>query len=120
MRPNCPKCLETEVIKRGFSGKKQRWMCKSCSFQFSRFDKRLGKPLKLKQEALRLYCTGLSLRAIGKQLEVANTTVLSWVKKAAEECQSTVIEDSQVSVVELDEFWHYIKKKAKDVGSSKQ
>src|SRR4051812_50081916 len=60
----CPVCGGAALIKSGHACGRQRWRCKGCGRQFTRTTPR-GKPAGMKREAIGLYCTGLSLNAIG-------------------------------------------------------
>src|SRR3954447_10333106 len=66
----CPACGGTGLIKSGRACGRQRWRCKGCGRQFTRTTPH-GKPAAVKREAVGLYCTGLSLNAVGKRLGVS-------------------------------------------------
>jgi len=57
---------------------KQRYRCKICGFNYTTGFR--GKPLEVRQQALKLYLEGLGFRAIGRILGVSNVTVLNWVR----------------------------------------
>jgi transposase len=57
---------------------KQRYRCKTCGFNFTTGFR--GKPMEVRQQALKLYLEGLGYRAIGRELNVSNVTVLNWVR----------------------------------------
>jgi transposase-like protein len=57
---------------------KQRYRCKTCGFNFTTGFR--GKPMEVRQQALKLYLEGLGFRAIGRILDVSNVTVLNWVR----------------------------------------
>jgi hypothetical protein len=57
---------------------KQRYRCKVCGFNYTTGFR--GKPIELRQEALKLYLDGMGFRAIGRVLNVSNVTVLNWVR----------------------------------------
>jgi transposase-like protein len=57
---------------------KQRYRCKTCGFNFTTGFR--GKPMEVRQQALKLYLEGLGFRAIGRELNVSNVTVLNWVR----------------------------------------
>ena len=80
-RPDaCPACRGTVLIRSGYACGRQRWKCKGpgCGRQFTRTTPR-GKPAAMKAAAVELYCTGLSLNAIGKRLGVSVQSVMRWV-----------------------------------------
>ena len=117
---SCPRCHSQNIIKRGIARGKQRWLCKECKYQFTRMDQTLGKPQNIKQQAVKLYCSGLSFRAIGNLLNVSFSAVYRWVRKAGVICRVKTEKSKEPIVVELDEFWHFVKKKPRNAGSSKQ
>src|ERR671921_1600871 len=71
----CPACEGTTLIRSGHACGRQRWRCKGCGRQFTRTTPR-GKPAAMKQEAVELYGTGLSLNAVGKRLGVSAQGVM--------------------------------------------
>jgi transposase-like protein len=74
----CNRCGGSESHKNGMMNGKQRYRCKSCGFNFTTGFR--GKPIEVRQQALKLYQEGLGFRAIGRILEVSNVTVLNWVR----------------------------------------
>jgi transposase-like protein len=71
----CPKCTHPHVVKAGKVRGKQRWVCRGCSYQFTRTTPR-GKPLWQKSLAVFLYCHGISMNALGKIFGVRTSSVL--------------------------------------------
>jgi transposase-like protein len=58
----------------------------------------------MKQEAVALYCTGLSIDAIGQRLDVSAQSVMRWLRRhAAQHCPKPVPAWRTV-VVEIDEM----------------
>jgi len=113
----CPKCQKENIIKNGFVSDKQRYKCKSCSFTFTVLVR--GKPKEIKRLAIHMYLEGLGFRSIGRILKVSNVAVLKWIKNASREVK-TFIEPKRtenVSVMELDEMWHFVSKKNTNSGS---
>lgn len=74
----CKRCGGQESHKNGMMNGKQRYRCKSCGFNFTTGFR--GKPIELRQQALKLYLEGMGYRAIGRMLHVSNVTVLNWVR----------------------------------------
>ena len=110
----CKRCGSLNYRKNGKVREKQRYHCKDCGLNFTEGDKRTsrGKPLEVKKVAIQLYLLGLGFRAIGRFLEVSNVSVLNWVREAG---VARKLEElpSEISVMELDEMWHYCQKKEK-------
>ena len=116
MRSKCPKC-NNAVNKNGLVAGKQRWKCKSCGFQFTRTIPR-GRSAEIKIWAVLLYLNGMSMNSIAKLLKVSTPAVLKWIKKFAQENYEKP-EPSKVTVMELDEMWHYTKRKKTNFGYGK-
>src|SRR4051795_8974974 len=108
----CPVCGGAALIRSGHACGRQRWRCKGCGRQFTRTTPR-GKPAAMKREAVGLYCTGLSLNATGKRLGVSAPSVTRWVRDhARERCPKPEPTAGRAVVVEIDEVWHFVQKKA--------
>jgi len=117
-KQKCPYCKGSEFAKDGLVKGKQRYLCKNCGKRITVFKKK-GKPQFLKRRAIQLYLEGLSLRAIGRFLNVSAVSVMTWVKKFADELPEPVIPE-KVSVVEIDEMWHWLEQKKRNCGSGLQ
>jgi len=78
-----------------------------------------GEPAWKKDTAVLLYTLGLSMNAMGKWLGVSTPSILNWIRAHATSHtprpQPEPGED--VVVMELDELWHFIKKKRTSSGS---
>jgi transposase-like protein len=118
--PACPRCGAAPIIRSGHACGKQRWRCKACRLQFTRTTPR-GKPPAMKREAIRLYCAGPSMNAIAKHFGVAAQSVLRWVRAHADRhCPRPEPEPGTACVVELDEVWHFVKKRPSSSGSGRR
>jgi transposase len=114
----CPRCGGAALIKSGHACGRQRRRCKACGLQFTRTTPR-GKPAAMKREAIELYCTGLSMNAIAKRFGVAAQSVLRWVRDHADRhCPRP--EPGTACVVELDEVWHFVKKRPSSWGAGRR
>lgn len=111
---HCPKCTSTNIRKDGKVNGKQRWLCKDCTYHFSVMH--IGKPSKLKEDAIKLYLEGLGFRAIGRFLGVSHVSVFNWVKEAGTKLDN-LESSSEIAVIELDEMHSYIGTKKTIVGS---
>lgn len=106
----CPRCDSVRVVKSGHARGKQRWLCRKCGYQFTRAPE-AGVPEPTKQAAVTLYGHGLSLRCVGKLLGTTAQSVLRWVCRYVDRhCPKPTPEP--VSVIEIDEMWHYLGCKA--------
>lgn len=75
----CPRCGNPHTIKSGQSLGRQRYLCRSCHYQFTQ-PKLRAKPGNCRAMALAMYSWGLSLTAISKLLKVTVPTVHYWVQ----------------------------------------
>ncbi len=101
----CPKCKSKNFCKDGIVKQKQRYKCKDCNFRFT--VEQVGKPNKLKRDALVLYLEGLGFRSIGRILKVSNVTVLNWIKSFGEKIDE-IRNTEDIEVVEIDEMHTYV------------
>jgi len=101
---------------------KQRYRCKGCSYHFTLGDGRLKESTAVKKAlAVLLYATArTSFRRIGKILNVDHSLVYRWIRETAESLPEPAVAND-ITEVELDEMWHFIKdKKTASFGLSKQ
>ena len=116
----CPRCGGAALIRSGHACGRQRWRCKGCGRRFTRTTPR-GKPAAMKREAVELYCTGLSMNAIAKRFAVSAQSVLRWVRAHADaHCPRPEPAPGTACVVELDEGWHFVKKRPTSCGSGRR
>ena len=106
----CPKCQSDRVIKNGSAAGKPKKQCKQCGYQFTRTTPR-GKPLKTTINAVLLYLSGISMNRIAVLLRVSAQTVLNWIRAFATEHSKKPEPTGKTIVLELDEMWHYLKRK---------
>ena len=116
----CPKCFSREYVRSGFTKGKQRYKCRKCRCNFTQSHMR-GASLEKKLFALKLYLEGMGFRSIGRLLKVNNVTILNWIRTLGKSVKTYVqaqMPDDirQVDVVELDEMWHFTKKKNGNFG----
>jgi transposase-like protein len=111
---NCPKCKSKDIRKDGIVKQKQRFLCKDCQYHFT--VEVIGKPEKLKRDALILYLEGLGFRSIGRFLNVSHVAVFNWIKSFGENIDE-IRSDNQIDVIELDEMHTYISSKKTSFGS---
>ena len=115
----CPACDGTALIRSGHACGRQRWRCKGCGRQFTRTTRR-GKPAAVKAAAVELYCTGLSLSAVGKRLGVSAQSVMRWIRDHARRHCAKPEPAGRAAVVEIDEVWHFVEKRPTSSGSGRR
>jgi len=118
---HCPKCYSDHYVKNGIKYEKQRYKCKKCGCHFTQSHKR-GASLETKLLALQLYLEGMGFRSIGRILKASNVTVLHWMRtlgKSIKTYVQTQMPDDirHVDIIEMDEMWHFTKKKNGSSGS---
>ena len=114
----CKACGSEEHIKNGFMRGKQRYRCKACGLNFTATPPR-GKPLALKVAAVLLYVSGLSMNRTAKLLGVSTPTVQDWLERFAQAYAQKPEPEGRALVIELDEMWHYLKKRPTSSGSGR-
>jgi transposase-like protein len=77
----CPQCSSYDVAKNGIINEKQRFKCKSCSYNFT--VAKMGKSIDSYYviKALQLYIEGVSYREIERLLGISHVSVMNWVKR---------------------------------------
>ncbi len=100
------------------SGAVRKYICKSCGKVFCDRTNTAFFDLRTKDEkvliGLKMIIKGISLRSVAEILDVKLDTVRGWLSKAAdhsEEVNKVLLKDLNVSRVELDELWTFVKKK---------
>ena len=106
----CKACGSEEQVKNGFMRGKQRYRRKACGLNFTDTSPR-GKPLALKVTAVLLYVSGLSMNRTAKLLGVSTPTVQDWLERFAQAYAHKPEPKGRALVIELDEMWHYLKKR---------
>ena len=106
----CPKCHSDRVINHGSAAGKPQKRCQQCGYQFTRTTPR-GKPFATKIHAVLFSLSGLSMNRIAFLLRVSAQAVLNWIRAFAIEPYQKPEPMGNTIVLELDEMWHYLKKK---------
>ncbi len=94
---------------------RQRYRCKACGLNFTDTPPR-GKPLALKITAVLLYVSGLSMNRTAKLLGVSTPSVMAWIERFAKDHAQKPAPEGRAVVIELDEMWHYLKKRPTSSG----
>lgn len=115
--PSCKFCQSQETHRNGLVRGMQRYKCKACSRNFTQTALR-GVPHKEKLKALMLYASGLSMNRIAQLFGVSAVAVLKWVRTLGTTLCPKIepSADDQVIVMEVDEFWHFLKKRNASCG----
>lgn len=115
---HCPKCKSTNKIKSGFNSKKsQRYKCKDCGCHYSKSSS-YRVPEEQRALAIKLYLEGMGFRGIGRITGFSNVTIMKWVRKLGDNIQhNQPVPQGRVTIMELDELWHFIGKKRQNAGS---
>jgi transposase-like protein len=102
------------------TGKARLFLCRSCGKAFSSrtgtafFD--LRSPRKKVLMGLRLLAEGLGLRSTSRVLEIKLDTLRRWLATAALHCEQVsdmLVQDLNLSQVQVDELWTFVKKNTK-------
>lgn len=79
----CPKCGKTEnQIKAGFNKSgTQRCKCKECGISYTLNPKKHEYSEEIKEQAVKIYYSGVSGRGVGKIFGMSKANVYNWIKK---------------------------------------
>lgn len=115
----CKFCQGVETFKNGKMNSHQRYKCKGCGKNFTDTPfQGVGEEKRLL--ALSLYASGLSMNRIAQFFGISCVAVMKWIRKFSEKiCAKPDPSAERVLVMEVDEFWHYLKKSNKRSGFSK-
>src|SRR4029450_10644926 len=118
MELRCKACGSGEHVKNGFMRGKQRYRCKACGLNFT--DTPLpAQPFALQGTAVPLHVSGLSMNRTAKLLGVSTPTIQAWIEQFAKVYAQKPAPEGRAVVIELDEMWHYLKKKRTSSGSGR-
>ena len=78
-----------------------------------------GMPLRIKVTAVLLYPSGLSMNRTAKLLGVSTPSVMTWIEQFAAVYAQKPEPEGRAVVVELDEMWHFLKKRPTSSGSGR-
>ena len=88
----CPKCGKAEKQSNaGFNRSgTQRCFCNDCKYKYTLNGKTRAIPNEKREEALRIYYSGVSGRGVGKILGMGKSNVLNWIKAEAKKNRTSV------------------------------
>ncbi len=116
---SCPSCGSHHVVKCGRPLGRQRYLCRDCGKYFLGDATYHHHSKKLREEALRLYANGMSMRAISRVLNVPLGTVFTWIKRYGGQKYEKLAElwgkakelvKGDVVAKVVDEMWTYLYK----------
>jgi IS1 family transposase/transposase-like protein len=115
----CPYCGCQSLVKNGSTRGVPKWKCKTCRRQTSLRGNRAADAAardRNRLEATLLYLCGLSLNVIAFLKGVVPSTILNWVRHCARRWAAKPQPGAEgVLVMELDEVWHFVGRKARKV-----
>ena len=102
----CQKCrCRDKQIKDGFTpAGSQRYRCKQCGCRYTPDPKERGYDEEVRLQALTLHLEGISLREIGRLLEVNHQSVANWINGYANYLPQD-LPPSILEMAELDGFY---------------
>ena len=109
----CPKCAATEAVENVIVQSKQRYKCKSCGCNYTQSSRyRIDRETRIR--CIKLYLEGVGFRGISRLTGVSHVIVQHWVKQLGDTIERLgpqTGEVESVSIMEMDEMWHFIQKK---------
>jgi len=116
----CKKCNSERTVKNGVVAGKQRYHCKECGCDFREGDNRTNDKVAAKKAlCILLYAMAKgSFRMMGKILGIDHTLVYRWIREYGENLPEPEV-PGDITQIEIDEMWHFIKSKKTNFGSSK-
>jgi len=100
------------------SGKRRIFKCTHCNQRFSETRNTVFYDLRLPEETvmlvLKLCLVAVSLSGISFAVGVTEETILRWLQRAAEQSErvnARLLQEVQVSQVQLDELWNFVARK---------
>ena len=102
----CPKChAQQRQIKDGHTpAYSQRYRCKLCGCRYTPQAKYRGYDEEVREQALMLHLEGISLREIGRILDVHHQSVANWIGDYAKYLPQD-LPPSILELAELDQFY---------------
>jgi transposase-like protein len=70
----------------------------------------MGYDPHIREQALRLYLEGNSLRCIGRVLHIHHQSIANWVNAAEQQLPQQVVDQTPTGTVEIDELYTFIGK----------
>jgi insertion element IS1 protein InsB len=116
--PVCPPCQSDRLVNNGSVAGKPKNLCRQCGDQLTRTTPR-GKPLVMNVHAVLLCLSGVAMHRIAFLLRVSAQSVLNWLRTLAQEHDEQPEPTGNALSWELDEMWHDLKPKRRQLWSWK-
>lgn len=118
--PTCKNCGSERAVKNGVVGGRQRYRCKECGCNYREGDRRTNEKIAAKKAlCVLLYAMGKgSYRMMGRLLNVDHTLVYRWIRSFGESLPEPEV-SGEITQMEFDEMWHFIRSKKESFGSSR-
>ena len=118
MEIRCKKCFSDKKTKSGKVRNKQRYRCKLCGCNYTNSEAKRGpkgvSPLT-RHMILALYSTGrTSMCFIAKLTGLSTAGVMKIIRREGEKLEIPA-PTGKVTEIEIDEMWHFIEKKIKNM-----
>jgi hypothetical protein len=117
----CKKCTSTLIVKNGRVRDLPRYKCKECGLNFVEGDRRIKQSTVVKKAlcvVLYSLCKA-SFNMMGKVFGHSRSLIYRWiVAEMAKFPEPTVSDD--ITEMEFDEMWHFIRLKKTSYGSSRR
>ncbi len=124
--PYCKNCQSEPCVKNGIIRGKQRYLCKTCGYNFVLGDARTSESIIAKKAmCVIFYSLGkASYNMLAKIFDTWPSLVYRWIKEAGLNTQEphispTIKEMELMELMKLVEMWHYINDKKTKNGSVK-
>jgi transposase len=119
--PECKNCKSTVVTKSGRVNGKQRYRCKGCGCHFTEGDARTNEKIAAKKAmCVLLYslCKA-SFRMLAKIFDTSPSLTYRWIVEAGCRLPERSV-PGDITEMEFDEMWHFVKSKKTNYGSSRR
>lgn len=111
----CPKCGSENLVRNGHDYKgAQKYHCKTCA-SYGTLNARRRYDERARLQVKRAVLERISLRGIERMFDISRRTVAAWITHWAEHLpplESTLVNAQMDDVLELDEAWSFVLKKA--------
>src|SRR3954451_16534664 len=118
MALRCKRCGSAERVRHGFVRGSQRYRRKACGLDLTDTPPR-GMPSRIKLTAVLLHVSGLSMNRTAKPLGVSTPGVMTWIEQFAKAYARKPEPEGHAVAFELDEMWHFLKKRPTSSGSGR-